>query len=177
MTAQLTNIKNSGAEAIVMWTSGKEAATVVKNAKQLGLTIPVYGSHGNARMEFVEGAGDASEGFRFPAGKILLPESYGKGTAAYTTATEFVDRYTKAYSAAPSTFAGHAYDALYLITEAAGQVSGDLTPAALRDQIEKTAGFMGIGGSFTFSPTNHNGLTEKDLNMYEVKSGAWTIAP
>ncbi len=53
MTAQLTNIKNSDAQAVVMWTSGKEAATVVKNAKQLGLTIPVYGSHGNARMEFV----------------------------------------------------------------------------------------------------------------------------
>ncbi len=55
MTAQLTNIKNSDAQAVVMWTSGKEAATVVKNAKQLGLTIPVYGSHGNARMEFVAG--------------------------------------------------------------------------------------------------------------------------
>jgi branched-chain amino acid transport system substrate-binding protein len=177
MTAQLTNIKNSDAQAVVMWTSGKEAATVVKNAKQLGLTIPVYGSHGNARMEFVQGAGDAAEGFRFSAGKILLPESYGKETPEYKTATEFVDRYTKAYGSAPSTFAGHAYDALYLIAEAARQVSGELTPAALRDQIEKTKAFSGIGGSFTFSPTDHNGLTEQDLNMYEVKNGAWTIAP
>jgi branched-chain amino acid transport system substrate-binding protein len=177
MTAQLTNIKKSGAQAVVMWTSGKEAATIVKNAQQLGLAIPIYGSHGNARLEFVEGAGAASEGFRFPAGKILLPDSYGKGTPEYTTATEFIDRYTNAYGAAPSTFAGHAYDALYLIVEAAKQVSGELTPAALRDQIEKTEGFTGIGGSFTFTPTNHNGLTENDLNMYEVKSGAWTIAP
>ncbi len=48
MTAQLTNIKKSGAQAVVMWTSGKEAATIAKNAKQLGLTIPLYGSHGNA---------------------------------------------------------------------------------------------------------------------------------
>ena len=40
MTAQLTNIKNSDAQAVVMWTSGKEAATVVKNAKQLGLDDP-----------------------------------------------------------------------------------------------------------------------------------------
>ena len=72
-----------------------------------------------------------------------------------------MDRYTKAYGAAPSTFAGHAYDALYLIVEAARQVSGELTPAALRDQIEKTKAFSGIGGSFTFSPTDHNGLTEQ----------------
>jgi branched-chain amino acid transport system substrate-binding protein len=177
MTAQLTNIKKSGAQAVVMWTSGKEAATVVKNAKQLGLTIPIYGSHGNARIEFVQGAGDAAEGFRFAAGKILLPESYGKGTPEYKTATEFVDRYTKEYNAAPSTFAGHAYDALYLIVEAARQIKGDITPAALRDQIEKTKSFSGIGGSFTFTPTDHNGMTAKDLNMYEVKNGAWTLAP
>ncbi len=177
MTAQLTNIKKSGAEAVVMWTSGKEAAIIAKNAKQLGLTIPLYGSHGNARQEFIQGAGDAAEGFRFAAGKILLPESYGKDTPEYKTATEFVDRYTKAYGAAPSTFAGHAYDALYLIVEAARQVKGDLTATALRDQIEKTKAFSGIGGSFTYSPTDHNGMTADDLNMYEVKNGTWVIAP
>jgi branched-chain amino acid transport system substrate-binding protein len=177
MTAQLTNIKKSGAQAVVMWTSGKEAATVVKNAQQLGLTIPVYGSHGNARLEFIQGAGAAAEGFRFAAGKILLPESYGKDTPEYKTAIEFVDRYTKAYGAAPSTFAGHAYDALYLIVDAAKQVSGDLTPATLRDQIEKTKALSGIGGSFTFSPTDHNGMTADDLKMYEIKNGTWTLAP
>jgi branched-chain amino acid transport system substrate-binding protein len=177
MTAQLTNIKNSGAQAVLMWTSGKEAATVVKNAKQMGLTIPVYGSHGNARMEFVQGAGDASEAFRFAAGKVLLPETYGKDSAQYKTATEFVDSYTAAYGAAPSTFAGHAYDGLYLVTEAAKRVTGELTPTALRDEIERTANFAGIGGVFTFSPTDHNGMTASDLNMYEVKGGTWTIAP
>ena len=177
MTAQLTNIKNSGAQAVVMWTSGKEAATVVKNAKQLGLTIPVYGSHGNARQEFIDGAGDAAEGFRFAAGKILLPESYGKDSAEYKTATEFVDRYTAEYGAAPSTFAGHAYDALYLIVEAARAAGDDLTPETLRAQLEKTKAFSGIGGSFTFSPTDHNGLTADDLNMYEVKNGTWILAP
>jgi len=177
MTAQLTNIKNSGAQAVVMWTSGKEAATVVKNAKQLGITIPVYGSHGNARLEFIEGAGDAAEGFRFAAGKILLPESYGKDSAEYKTATEFVDRYTTAYGSPPSTFAGHAYDALYLIVDAARAAGGDITPTAIREQLEKTKAFSGIGGSFTFSPTDHNGLTAEDLNMYEVKNGTWILAP
>ena len=55
-------------------------------------------------------------------------------------------------------------------------MQGELTPAALRDEIEKTTGFVGIGGTFTFSPTDHNGLTEKDLNMYVVKNGTWTLA-
>jgi branched-chain amino acid transport system substrate-binding protein len=177
MSAQLTNIKNSGAQAVVVWTAGKEAATIVKNAKDLGLTIPVYGSHGNARLEFVQGAGPAAEGFRFVAGHVLLPETYGKGTEEYTTATEFIDRYQAANGQPPSTFAGHAYDALYLIANAAKTIKGDLTPAALRDAIEKTSGYPGIGGVFTFSGTDHSGLSDKDLTVYEVKGGTWTLAP
>jgi len=35
MTAQLTNIKNSGAEALLMWTAGKEATTIAKNKERL----------------------------------------------------------------------------------------------------------------------------------------------
>jgi len=177
-SAQLTKIKGTGAQAMLVVTSGKEAASIVQAAKQLGVEIPYYGTHGNARMEFITGAGDAAEGFIFPAGKILLPESYGKDTEAYTVATDFVDRYSSANGGEkPSTFAGHAYDAINLIAEAAKRVQGELTPAALREEIEKTDGFVGIGGTFVFSPADHNGLTEQDLNMYQVKGGTWTIAP
>lgn len=178
MTTQLTKIKGTDAQAILLITSGKEAATVVQNAKQLGIELPLYGTHGNARLEFIQGAGDAAEGFRFAAGKIIIPESWGKDTENYKVATDFIDRYSAAYNGEkPTTFAGHAYDAINIIAEAAKRVSGDLTPAALRDEIEKTSGLVGIGGTFTFSPTDHNGLSANDLNMYEVKNGAWIIAP
>jgi branched-chain amino acid transport system substrate-binding protein len=177
MTAQLTNIKNSGAEALVIWTAGKEAATIVKNAKQLGMTMPIYGSHGNARQEFIAGAGADAEGVKIGAGHVLLPETYGTDTEEFKVATDFIDRYKAETGQAPSTFAGHAYDAIHLIANAAKSVQGDLTPAALRDAIEKTSGYPGIGGVFTFSPSNHSGLSSKDLTMYVIKGGTWTIAP
>ena len=176
MTAQLTKIKNSDAQAVVMWTAGSEAAIIAKNAKDLGIDLPIYGSHGIARQEFITGAGDAAENVKFAAGKILMPELYGEGTEGFKVATDFVDRYKAAYGEAPSTFAGHAYDALYLISEAAQRVQGDLTPAALRDEIEKTAGFIGIGGTFDMSATNHNGLGKEDLSMYVITDGAWQQA-
>lgn len=175
MSAQLTKIKNSDAQAIVMWTAGKEAAIIAKNAKDLGIEIPVYGSHGIARREFIDGAGDAAEGVKFAAGKILIPKTYGEGSEAFTVATDFVNRYQTAYGEAPSTFAGHAYDALHLIVEAAKRIDGDVTAAALRDEIEKTAGFVGIGGTFNMSATDHNGLTKDDLTMYEISSGDWKL--
>lgn len=176
MSAQLTKLKNSKAEAIVVWSAGKEAAIVVKTAKDLGIAVPIYGSHGNARVEFIEGAGGAAEGVRIAAGKILVPEAYGEGTEAYQVATDFIARFTEKAGSAPSTFAGHAYDALHLIVEAAKRVDGELTPQALRDEIEATSGFVGIGGTFNMSPTDHNGLSESDLALYVVKDGKFQLA-
>ncbi|HSL95371.1 MAG TPA: ABC transporter substrate-binding protein [Thermoleophilia bacterium] len=176
MTTQLTKIKNSDAEAVVFWTAGAEAAIIVKNAVDLGIDLPLFGSHGIARREFIDGAGEAAEGVNFAAGKVLIPAAYGEGTEAYTVATDFIDRYTAAYGQAPSTFAGHAYDALYLIVEAARRIDGDITPEALRDEIEATSGWVGIGGTFTFSPEDHNGMTVGDLTMYEIAGGEWTLA-
>ena len=176
MTAQLTKIKNAKPDALVMWTAGKEAATVLKNAKDLGMDMPIYGSHGNARRELIDGAGDAAEGFKFAAGKILMPQAYGEGTEAYKVANDFVTRYEAEFGQPPSTFAGHAYDALYLITEAAKRIDGEITPEALRDEIEKTQGFVGIGGTFNMSATDHNGLQASDLMLYEVKNGDWVAA-
>lgn len=175
MSAQLTKIRDSDAEAVLMWTAGKEAAIIARNARDLGLDLPIYGSHGIARREFIDGAGEAAEGVRFAAGKILVPEAYGEGTEAYEVATSFIQRYTDAFGEPPSTFAGHAYDALYLIVEAARRIDGEVTPAALRDEIERTSGWVGIGGTFTFSPQDHNGLSAADLTMYEISGGEWTV--
>jgi len=175
MTAQLTKIKGTEAEALVIWNAGAEASTVAKNAEQLQLGIPLYGSHGNARREFIDGAGTAGEGFVFPAGKVLKPESYGEGTDGFEVATDFIDRYTEQFGAAPSTFAGHAYDALYLIVEAMGRLDEGFTAEELRDEIEATDGFVGIGGTFTFSADDHNGLSEDDLVLYRVENGDWVV--
>jgi branched-chain amino acid transport system substrate-binding protein len=175
MSAQLTKIKGTDAEALVMWSAGAEAATVLQNADQLQLGMPIYGSHGNARMELIDGAGEAAEGFIFPAGKILLPEAYGEGTEGYDVATDFIDRYTEEFGEAPNTFAGHAYDAIHIIAEAMMTLDEDFTPEELRDAIEGTSGLVAIGGTFTFSPDDHNGLTESDLVLYEVSGGEWVL--
>lgn len=175
MTAQLTRLRGSGAQAVLVWTAGKEAAIIAKNARDLGIDLPLIGSHGNARKEFIEGAGDAAEDFTFVAGKILVPEAYGEDTEAYRVATEFADRFRESFGVEPNTFAGHAYDALYLIAEAAKRVDGDVTPDALRDAIEATDGFVGIGGTFTFSDTDHNGLSADDLSVYRINGGEWTL--
>jgi branched-chain amino acid transport system substrate-binding protein len=177
MTAQLTKLKAAKPQAIWLWNAGKDAATVVKNLRQLDPSgsIRLIGAPGNARKEFITGAGDAAEGFTFAAGKILLPETYGAGTPEFKVATDFIDRYTKAYGSPPDIFAGHAYDAFAIVTDALKRASGTSGPE-LRTAIESTHGLVGIGGTFNYSATDHNGLTEKDLVMYTIVKGAWTLA-
>jgi branched-chain amino acid transport system substrate-binding protein len=176
MTAQLTKIKNSDAQAIVVWTAGAEAAIIVKNAKDLGIDLPIYGSHGIARQEFIDGAGEAAEGVRLAAGKVLDPSLYPEGSEARTVADDFIASYEQAYGEKPGMFPGYAYDALYLVVEAAKRVEGDLTPEALRDQIEATTGWVGIDGTYNMTPEDHNGLSVDDLQMYEVSGGKFVPA-
>ena len=176
MTAQLTKIKNSDAEAIVMWTAGKEAAIIAKNAKDLGIDLPIYGSHGIARQEFIDGAGEAAEGVKLAAGKVLDPSLYGEDSEAATVANDFISSYEQAYGEKPGMFPGYAYDALYLVVEAAKRVEGDLTPEALRDEIEATSGWVGIDGTYNMTAEDHNGLTADDLQMYEISGGKFTPA-
>ena len=176
MTGQLTVIKSAGADVVLMWSSVAASSTIPKNMKQLGMGIPLVGSHGIARQEFVDSAGDAAEGTVMFAGKVLAPEAYGEGTPSYEAATSFIERYTETYGEPPTnTFAGHAYDGLYLVVEAMKRLDEGFTPADLRDEIEKTSGFPGIGGVFTFSPTDHNGMTADDLVGYVVSGGKWTL--
>jgi branched-chain amino acid transport system substrate-binding protein len=67
MTAQLTKIRASDAQAIINFGFGQAPAIVTKNMKQLGIDLPLYQSHGVASKTFIDLAGAAAEG-RAPAG-------------------------------------------------------------------------------------------------------------
>lgn len=178
MTSQITKIRSESPDAILLWAAGAEAATVLKNNASLGGSdpLPVWGGPGNARIELIEGAGAAADGFTFSAGKILLPEAYGEGTEEYAVATGFIERFTDAYSTPPDIFAGHAYDAFHIIIEAMKRLDEGFTSAELRDEIERTEGLIGVGGVFTFGPDDHNGLSASDMTLYRVRDGKWTLA-
>jgi branched-chain amino acid transport system substrate-binding protein len=176
VSAQLTKIRGANPQAVLMWTAGKDAANILKTARDLGIEQPFFGGSGQARAEFPTGAGEAAEGFEFGTGKFLLPESWGKDTEEYKVASDFVQRFEAKYGEKPDIFAGHAYDALAIFAAALKATEGDTDPAKLRDAIEKTTGLVGMGGKFSFTPNDHNGLTTDDLFMYKIQGGTWVPA-
>jgi branched-chain amino acid transport system substrate-binding protein len=75
MTPQLTNIKGtSGVKAVVNPGFGQGPAIVTRNYRQLGITAPLYQSHGVASKQFIDLAGPAAEGVRLPAAALLVAD-------------------------------------------------------------------------------------------------------
>ncbi|AKH20673.1 ABC transporter substrate-binding protein [Sedimenticola thiotaurini] len=173
MTAQLTKIRDTDAQAILNFGFGSGPAIVTKNVRQLGITLPLYQSHGVASKKFIELAGDAAEGVRLPAAALLVAEKLPQSDPQRPVLLGYKNLYEGKYGDV-STFGGHAYDGLMIALEAIDRADST-DKAKVRDEIEKTTNFPGTGGVFTMSPTDHLGLGLDAFQMLEIKNGDWTI--
>ena len=173
MTAQLTKIRSSGAEAIINFGFGQAPAIVTKNIKQLGINLPLYQSHGVASQTFIELAVPAAAGVHLPAAALVVAEQLPNSDLQKPVLLAYKKQYEAQYGPV-STFGGHAYDGL-MIAVAAMERAGAADKAKVRDEIEKTQGFIGTAGVFNMSPTDHMGLNLEAFKMVEVRNGAWKI--
>ncbi|MBE0615632.1 MAG: ABC transporter substrate-binding protein [Burkholderiales bacterium] len=175
MTAQLTKIKNTaGVQAVLNAGFGQGPAIVTKNYRQIGVSMPLYQSHGVASKEFIKLAGPAAEGVRLPAAALLVADSLPQSDAQRSVVVSYKNEYESRFKSEVSTFGGHAYDGLYIVVEAMKKAGGT-DKAKVRDAIEATHGFMGTAGVFNMSPTDHMGLDLSAFRMLEVKGGNWTL--
>jgi branched-chain amino acid transport system substrate-binding protein len=173
MTAQLTKIKGTDAQALVNWSIVPGQTTVIKNRRQLGMTIPLFQSPGFGNIKYARAAGDAADGLMFPALRLLMVEALPAANPQKALLTGYKKDYEKRFKADVSTFGGHAYDAIHLVIAALRAVGPDR--AKIRDYIENARNFVGTGGVFNFSPDDHVGLNKDALEMYTVKNGAFAL--
>lgn len=175
MTAQLTKIRGTQAQAVICWGTNPGPAIIAKNIRQLGIKLPLIMSHGVSSKKFIELAGEAAEGVMLPSGRVIVADALPKTDKQKKRLLAFVQDYQKLFKTEGDHFGGHAWDAVMLLKGAIER--GAQTPAAIRDQLEKTTGFAGIGGVFTYSPTDHAGLTKDAfvLVMVKVKDRDWAL--
>ena len=173
MTVQLTKIRNSAAQAVICWGTNPGPAIVARNARQLGIKIPLYMSHGVSSKKFIELAGEAAEGIMLPSGKVIVADQLPDSDPQKKILLNYVSKYKERYKVEGDHFGGHAYDAVMLLKRAMEQ--GGFTPAAIRDQLEKTKKFAGIGGTFSFSSRDHAGLTSDAFVLVRVEKGDWKL--
>ncbi len=173
MTAQLTKIRGSAAQAIVCWGTNPGPAVVARNVKQLGIKKPLFMSHGVSSKKFIELAGEGAEGIILPSGRVIVADQLPDSDPQKKALLSYVDNYRKHFKVEGDHFGGHAWDAIMLIKEAIER--GGATPAAIRDQLEKTKNFAGIGGIFNYSEQDHAGLTKEAFVLVQIKKGDWKL--
>ncbi|RJP32031.1 MAG: ABC transporter substrate-binding protein [Candidatus Omnitrophota bacterium] len=173
MTAQLTRIRGTDAEALVNWSIVPGQSIVAKNLRQLGMTIPLYQSHGFGNLKYVELAGEAAEGIIFPAGALLAADSLPDAYPRKALLQQYKNDFESKFGGNVSTFGGHAYDALWLVIDALKAVGPD--KGKIRDYIEETKGFAGTAGFFNYSKNDHSGLFKDAFEIITVKDGKFVL--
>jgi branched-chain amino acid transport system substrate-binding protein len=176
ITAQLTRIRGTDAQAIVNWSVGPTQVLAVKNWHDLGMTnLPFYQSHGFGSRKNIKLAAGAAEGVLCPLGRVNIPDLIPADHPQKKVIEIYNKAYQEKYSEPLSSFGGHGWDALNLVIDALKAVGPD--SAKIRDYIETRTNFIGQHGVFNFSPTDHNGLTKEAFEMVVVKDGDWALAP
>lgn len=143
--AQLTKIKASNPDAIVLSALLAEGAPIMVQARQIGLNIPVIGGNGMNSVKVFDLAKDKSDGLY-----VGSPWSIENQADANR---KFVVAYTAKYKTAPDQFAAQAYDAMNIASQALRKVKlgGDLAAnrAAVREALP-TVKHVGATGAFQF---------------------------
>lgn len=175
MTPQLTNLKGkSEIQAIINPGFGQGPAIVTRNYRQVGMTAPLYQSHGVASKQFIDLAGPAAEGVRLPAAALLVAEKLPDSDPQKKVVVDYKATYEQKTGQPVSTFGGHAYDALMIWAQAAERAKST-DPAKVRDEIEKTKGYVGTGGVVTMNAGDHMGLDLSAFRMLEIRNGDWSL--
>jgi branched-chain amino acid transport system substrate-binding protein len=143
--AQLTKIKASNPDAIVLSALIAEGAPIMVQARQLGIDLPFIGGNGMNTVKIFDLAKEKSDNLW-----VGSPWAIGSQTKENQ---HFVVSYTQKYKAAPDQFAAQAFDAVHVAAQALAKIklSGDLEAnrKALRDALPGVT-WTGATGAFKF---------------------------
>jgi branched-chain amino acid transport system substrate-binding protein len=173
LTAEVTKLKAANVQAILNWSIEPAQAIVIKNARQIGMNVPIFQSHGFANVQYARTAGAAAEGVMFPASRVVVADALAPTDRQKPVVAAYKQAYEGRYKEDVSTFGGHAYDALGILVRAVKEAG--LDRAKVRAAVENMKGFVGTAGVFNFSPADHNGLAIDAFEMITVKDGKFVV--
>ncbi len=165
---QLANIKKSGAEFIFTPQHYNEVPLIVRQAKHMGLTIPIIGSNSWAGGDLIGECGADCNGLFFTG-------NYAPGKATGLN-KKFVDAYKAAYGENPDEPSALTWDAIRVLLEAihrSGGLTGNLVSdrTLVKDTLTKIQNFDGAAGKLSFNST---GNPSKCAVVVKIEDGVFS---
>ncbi len=159
-SAQLTKIKASQPDLILLPAYYNDVALITQQARQLGLNQQLLGSDAWSTPEIIKLAGKNVEGAYF--------SNHYSTQLATPIARKFMSEYTAQFGQEPDDIAALTYDTFHLLAEAI-QTAGKLDRSAVRDAFSKIRDYEGITGSLHFEPGS--GDPVKSVVILRIQNG------
>ena len=168
--AQLTAIKGANPEAIFVPCYYTEAALITRQARDLGITIPLFGGDGWEAPELLQIGGKAMENTYYST--HYSPEATDEAVV------NFVKKFKARFNGeTPDAMAALGYDSVYFLADGIKRAGGT-DKQKLRDALASTKEFVGVTGKTTMD-ANRNAT--KPAVIVQVKDGKFkyleTISP
>ncbi|MGZ8901104.1 MAG: ABC transporter substrate-binding protein [Limisphaerales bacterium] len=157
--AQLTAIKTSNPDAIFVPGYYQEVGLIIRQARQLGIKVPLFGGDGWEAPELLDIAKEAAEGTYYT--------THYSAEAQTPEVQNFVKAYRAKYNETPDAMAALGYDSAIVLADAikrAGSVEGQ----KLRDALAATKDVKGVTGSTTI---DQNRDATKPATVITIKNG------
>jgi branched-chain amino acid transport system substrate-binding protein len=182
-SAQITGAQAKGCQAIEIGSTPPVASLATIAVRTAMPDVILTLGHGVCNQDYIKTAGKAAEGAVFPCGKITVIDQVPDDDPQKAVLKQYIKDYTDFTNGEPiSTFGGHGWDGVEMVVAALGSLKEGMAlkqqRAAVRDYLEtKIVKWPGISGTFTLSPTDHNGLTKDSLLFVKVENGKWVAFP
>jgi len=167
----LNKVRRSDAEVLINWSSSRAPVTVTNTVRQVGLDIPLIHSHAALSPAVLAGAGDNAEGMLSAGAKFEAGPNLPDSDPQKPVIVDYREAYEAAVGKEPNQFGAGAFDAFSILTAAIAEAGTE--PDALCNAIEATSGYVGLGGIYTYSATDHAGLATDSVLIYQVMDGRW----
>ncbi len=160
----LTKIKSQNPDVVFVPGYYQEVGMIIKQARELGLTVPFLGGDGwdSAKLPEIGGAQALNNSF--------FSNHYSPDDNSPAVKT-FVEAYKKEYNQTPDAFAALSYDATMMVIEAIKRANS-ADPVKIKDELAKTKDYQAVSGLITFNAT-HDPV--KSAVIIEMKDGKQTF--
>ena len=168
--AQLTAVKAANVDAIFVPSYYTEAALIARQARDLGITVPIFGGDGWEDEQLLSIGGDALNGCYY--------STHFSAENTDPAVAKFVVKYKARWNnEVPGAFSALGYDAVYVLADAIKR-AGTTDGPKLRDALAATKNFPGASGVTTLDKDRN---ASKAATIIAIKGGKQlffkTVAP
>jgi len=140
------------------------AANLIKQAREMGITVPFIGGDGLDSPSLLTIAGRAAEG-------TTVATAYNPSLSGIQSAN-FVKQFHAKYGFTPDSWAAQGYDAISVLA-AAIEKANSTVPIVLSTTLKFMGAWNGVTGSYAFTPTGD--ITGKPMFFKTVQNGKFVF--